>query len=163
MRLTGPSWLAIPLAACAADDVDLPPTWLEAGIDVTLPVDGDADRVANEDIAGKEVLGEDLARSDRGPLCPVHADACPPECAAFSGYRVHRLRGCFDPVQIISCVDRASEPTHGQFCVVRLDGELFRTEERREGLDRAAWRQCEMDEPDYASAWQAIPCEEDAP
>jgi hypothetical protein len=44
-----------------------------------------------------------------------------------------------------------------------VDRELFRTEERRDGLDPAAWRQCEKDEPDFASAWQAIPCDQDAP
>jgi hypothetical protein len=40
---------------------------------------------------------------------------------------------------------------------------LYRTTEMRDGLDRAAWRQCDTSESDYAIAWQAIPCEDDAP
>ena len=168
MRPIYRSLAALPFVACAVNDADLAAPRLDARADESVIVDGAFDRAMGKDIAARdiaiaEVLVEDGPRRETGPLCPVHADACPPDCAPFRGYRVHRLRGCFDPVQVISCVDPATESTIGQFCVVRVDDELFRTEEMRPALDPAAWRQCGMEEADYARAWQAIPCDEDAP
>ena len=158
--------LAFLPVACAADDVDFPSAPRDAGIDAAIVVDSSVESVVVADISLADALVEESTRRDLGVLCPVHADACPPECAPFYGYLVNRHFGCYAPRQVISCVDRRTDTTPGQFCVVRVDHELFRTEERRDGLDPTAWRHCEMDEPDFASAWQAIPCDQvdiDAP
>jgi hypothetical protein len=163
MPLLGRWFLAFLPVACAADDVDFVGPRAEAGADEVIIVDSTLEKVVVEDNYVADVVVEDAPRRDARFPCPVHADACPPECAPYYGYRVDRHFGCYAPRQVISCVDRATEATLGQFCVVRVDHELFRTEERRDGLDPAAWRHCEMDEPDFAIAWQAIPCDQDAP
>jgi hypothetical protein len=157
-------WLLVFLpVACAADDVDFVGHPPDAGIDEATVVDSTMESAVVPDIAIADAVVEEAALLDQRFRCPVHADACPPECAPYYGYRVDRHFGCYAPRQVISCVDRTTETTLGQFCIVRVDNELFRTEERRDGLDPAAWRHCEMDEPDFASAWQAVPCDQDAP
>jgi hypothetical protein len=173
MQLVLPSLAALFLVACTADDLDFAGTALDSGIGEPAISDGDLDKdvVGRTDAADVFVdlddagggVGEDGARQDTGPRCPVHSDACPPECAPFFGYRVFRVQGCFLPLQVISCVDRAYESMPGPSCVVRIDDILFKTDEIRGGLDPAAWRQCEMSDVDFAIAWHAIPCDEDAP
>ena len=163
MPLLGRWLLAFLPVACAADDVDFAGHSPDAGIDEAIVVDSTIESVVVPDISAADAVVEEAARLDQRFRCPVHADACPPECAPYYGYRVDRHFGCYAARQVISCVDRAAETTLGRFCIVRVDNELFRTEEKRDGLDAAAWRHCEMDEPDFAIAWQAIPCDQDAP